>query len=200
MSGVLITCFEPFDRFKANPSMDIAEHLSKEHGGAQVLILPVVYGEAGRRLIERLEGLRPDLILSFGLNPTIGHINIEELAVNIRASEVPDNKGTVISDQPVDPQGPLALRTGLPAGSIVEVLRGAGIPAKRSFSAGVYLCNEVYYTALSWCRKNGGNALFVHVPLATHMVEKAQNDPHMPISDLKKAAGMVLDASMGHIR
>lgn len=175
---VLVTGFGPFDRFRTNPTEELVSSLSAGSEGICQLVLPVIYGEAGKVLLGELERTQPDLIISFGLNPTIGQIALEEVALNLRASEVPDNTGRRAVDEPVQLDGPLALRSLLPNRRTLERLRNEGIPARLSYSAGVYLCNEVFYMLLRWCGENGRKGGFVHVPLTSEMVVKDASLSH----------------------
>lgn len=198
----LVTGFGPFDVFSFNPSEKIAEHLSKRNN-VDHRILPVEYGSSSADLLKHLEEFDPDVVLSFGLNGTIGHIAVEEIAVNLRASEVADNSGKIKDDEMISNDGPLALRSLLPVGKIVDVLRNSSIPARRSYSAGVYICNEVFYTSLEWAVENRRLAGFIHVPMATEMIAgdpRSYRIPHMSLEDLFKAGELILDSIVNEIR
>ncbi|MEA3558861.1 MAG: pyroglutamyl-peptidase I [Candidatus Thermoplasmatota archaeon] len=192
---ILVTGFGPFDVFSFNPSEKIAERLSGESPDTTFMVLPVEYGKAREELLEVLFDLEPDLLLSFGLNGTIGHIALEEIALNIRASEVPDNSGEIMSDRKISLDGPLAYRTLLPTERILKELREKGIPAKHSYSAGVYICNEVFYTGVEWAQKSRRKAGFIHVPMATEMIAGDPRNyriPHMSMKLLIDAGRTIL--------
>lgn len=200
---VLITGFGPFDRFSSNPAKIIAHRLSDANEEVDHVILPVVYAEARTALLEELRARDPDAVISLGLNGNIGCINLEEVAVNILASEIPDNAGNVLSDVQIVPGGKLACRTKLPTGSIKARLREEGIPAKHSYSAGVYLCNEVFYTEMAWAEENDKVAGFIHIPLATEMIADKidmYRSPHMSIAMIEKACQIILDEVIKTIR
>jgi len=200
---VLVTGFGPFDRFRSNPAEVVADHLGRSYPDVESVILPVVYGEATEVLIDVLENMDPDAVISFGLNGTIGCINLEEIALNLRSSDIPDNKGNLITDAPVIKGEPLAYRTGLPLERIKDRLRAEGIPAKRSYSAGVYICNEVFFSEMDWGEKNGKTAGFVHIPMATEMIaDRAElyRNPHMSMDMLKKAGALILEETIDSIR
>ncbi|MBN1390717.1 MAG: peptidase C15 [Candidatus Thermoplasmatota archaeon] len=200
---ILVTGFGPFERFRSNPAEAVADHLAKTHPDVEACILPVVYGEAGEVLLEELERVDPDRVISFGLNATIGHINLEEVAVNIRSSEIPDNKGRTLEDAKILEKGPLAYRTRLPIVRLMDHLRKNGIPAKRSYSAGVYICNEVFYLEMDWAHRTERPAGFVHIPIATEMIaERADlyRTPHMSMEMLKKAGELIMDGTMKFVK
>jgi pyroglutamyl-peptidase len=90
---------------------------------------------------------------------------VERFAHNLDDAEGPDNDGTVSSGE-IDPQGPLALRSGLPVDAIVAALREEEIPAGVSRDAGGYVCNHVFYSLLALLERERPQARggFVHVP------------------------------------
>ncbi|MGA1821481.1 MAG: pyroglutamyl-peptidase I [Thermoplasmatota archaeon] len=194
---ILLTGFGPFDVFSDNPSEVLIRHLKDTASGIEIATLPVVYGKGREVLIEALDRHRPEACVSFGLNATIGHIALEEIALNIRASEVPDNDGNIHSGEEISHGGPLAIRSGLPLDRIQDRLRTAGIPANRSYSAGVYLCNEVFYTLIEWCSENGAVGGFIHIPMAAEMISdkpRMYRNPTMSLDMIKKAGEIVLDS------
>lgn len=199
----LITGFGPFDVYSFNPSEKIAERLAEEDPDVSMVILPVEYYRARDELLKILRETHPDLLISFGLDWSIGHVGVEEIAVNIRSSEKSDESGRTITDQRITEEGPLAYRTLLPARDIMVELRESGIPAKISYSAGVYLCNEVFYTGLEWAQENDRHAGFVHVPMATEMIAEdpsKYNMPNLSMDMLHQAGKCVLDVSRNRIR
>jgi pyroglutamyl-peptidase len=200
---VLVTGFGPFDRFGTNPTEELVRSLAASGDHIRCLVLPVVYGKASEVLMTQLKDQRPDLTVSFGLNPTIGHIALEELAVNLRASEVPDNSGRTASEEPIDPKGPLALRSLLPLRRMMTRLREEGIPCKLSYSAGVYLCNEVFYTLTRWCIEKGRLGGFVHIPLSSELVASDRTlsgSSSLPAGTLLKAGKLILEEAESSIR
>lgn len=200
---ILVTGFGPFEKFISNPAEILAEYLSGEFGEVEHAVLPVVYGEARDALLLEIGQREPDVLVSFGLNATIGHMNLEEIALNIRSSEVPDNRGRKLDATPVVQGGELALRSTLPLRDIRDRLRTEGIPARSSYSAGVYLCNEVFYTGAEWAQQEGKKAGFIHIPLATEMIAgspEMYRTPHMPIETIKKAGRIVIEEVLKTIR
>ncbi len=200
---VLITGFGPFDKFDKNPAQVVAEHLSDTHEDIKHLILPVVYGQAREELLKELKRSDPYIVISFGLNGTISHINLEEVAVNIRASEVADNNGNIIADTPVVNDGQLAFRSKLPNRELVKKLREEGIPARHSYSAGVYICNEIFYTEMEWAFRYQKKAGFVHIPMASEMIAGKvafYNTPHMSMDMILKAGDIILNGVMKNLR
>ena len=118
--------------------------------------MPVDYDEAGGEL-RRLLRSRPRALLMFGLGAGRRRLGIESVALNIDHCEVPRWKR---GPRRIGP-GPLALPARVPFGRILRGLRRARIPAERSFHAGTFICNHVFYVGLSTTRIPCG---FIHVP------------------------------------
>lgn len=193
---ILVTGFGPFDNISTNPTEELVGYLERSHEDVESTVLPVAYDKARDRIIKRLEKNDIHSVISFGLNPFIGHFNIEEIAVNIRASEVPDVDGVSGGDQPVRKGGPLALRSRLPTVDIQRKLRDSKIPARRSFSAGVYICNEVFYTLLDelGSEKMAG---FIHIPQSTGNISenpRLYRSPHMSMDMIRAGADIIMDS------
>ncbi len=200
---ILVTGFGPFDKFRSNPAEVLAEYLSSEFSEVEHAVLPVIYGQARDALLQEIEQRKPDALVSFGLNGTIGHVNLEEIALNIRSSEVPDNTGKKLDDTPVVQDGELALRSSLPLKEIRDRLRDEGIPARSSYSAGVYLCNEVFYTGAQWAKWGEKRAGFIHIPMATEMIAdcpEMYRTPHMTMETIKKAGRIIIEELLKHVR
>lgn len=195
---ILLTAFGPFDIFSSNPSELIAGALSEEFG-CHYAILPVVFGKARTSLLSILEKEGPDLVVSFGLNGNISHIALERIAVNIAYSEVPDTIGIVRGGSPIDQDGPLAYLSGLPLDRILPLVRSAGIPCRMSFSAGTYICNEVFYTLMQYCEKEGIQGGFIHIPMASHLISedpRLQGSPHISYDQILSAGRIVISESI----
>ncbi len=184
MPRVLLTGFEPFGGETVNPSADAvraaAEAAAAGWGGADLelraAVLPVELSRALPVLAELLESFRPDLVVGFGQAGGRTGITPERVAVNLDEAPEPDNAGAVLDGRPVVAGGPPAYLSTLPVQACVDALRGAGIPASVSTTAGTYLCNHVFYglvhAVAAGAPGTGAVAAagFVHVPYAHHQV------------------------------
>ncbi len=163
---VLLTGFEDFGGVTENPSWLAVQAAARRMKEAECVRLPVVYGEAGRRLLEEIREKRPDFVLACGA--AIGRENVtpELMAINYRYARAADNAGNLMLGKPVLEGGETALMTSLPLPVLVEKLREEGLPCSLSVSAGSYVCNDLYYTLLASRNEWGYRGLFVHVPSA----------------------------------
>lgn len=169
MRPILLTGFEAFGGSDVNPSSRLADRFEgAEIDGVTIaaMVLPVVTVEAGDRLDEAIERIRPSFVVCCGEDGAAAEIRVERIAVN-RREFAADNLGNACSGTPVVVGGPDALSSTLPIEMMVSASLGASVPAALSDSAGTYLCNELMYRALH--RAVAGTTPappsgFVHVP------------------------------------
>ncbi|MBQ5992202.1 MAG: pyroglutamyl-peptidase I [Clostridia bacterium] len=164
---LLITGFAPFGAEAVNPSWEAVKALP-EHIGAWTLhklLLPVEYGRAAKLALKAAEDCGADAILCAGLAAGRTAVTPEAVGVNARDAAIPDNAGRKCEGEPVEPDGPAAFFSTLPVRRMTEAIHAAGIPAKLSYTAGTYVCNDLLYTLL--CRFSGTQVrvAFVHIPL-----------------------------------
>ena len=62
------------------------------------------------------------------------------------------------------PGGENALFSALPARRMAAAIQEAGLPGETSYSAGAYVCNDLFYGLLHRFRGTGTRCGFVHVP------------------------------------
>ena len=87
---------------------------------------------------------------------------------------VPDNAGKMPRDEAIDPFGAAAYFTPFPVRNLAEGIRNAGVPATLSYSAGAYVCNDLYYRLMREFEGSKTRVLFVHVPRAEGVAEYAE--------------------------
>ena len=165
---VLITGFGPFPGFADNPSAWLVETLAKRQEspefGLHARILPTAWEEVA--LTPRLyKVLQPHAVIHFGVSERDQAFCIERSAHN-RLSRQPDARGTTPEGRTIRTGGPQRFDTPFPAAGLAAHLRRSGFAARTSRSAGVYLCNFLYYHSLEWaCRQpSAPPVIFVHIP------------------------------------
>ncbi len=169
---VAVTGFEIFEGVDHNPSQDVANWLADPSHwplGAKVFsqVLATEFEWAGNAIEVMIQEHSPQIILSFGVSPTRENICVERFALNIDDTDISDNAGILRTGEPIDPDGPNALRTTANLTSLLRPLIASGIDAEISNYAGSYVCNHVYYRALSLTGDSSGlvSCVFVHLPL-----------------------------------
>ena len=181
---VLITGFEPFGGQSVNPSWEAVSALPERVGQHDLvkLHLPVEYGEAPRRVLEKARELSPQVILCVGQAGGRDAVTPEVIGINLREATIPDNAGVACAGTPIDPDGPDGIFSTLPVREMAAAIRAQGIPSRLSYSAGAYVCNDLMYTLLNHFRGTDTRVGFVHVPYIP-----AQGSPCLPQEQLTQA-------------
>lgn len=187
---VLITGFEPFGGQSVNPSWEAVSALPERVGQHDLvkLHLPVEYGEAPRRVLEKARELSPQVILCVGQAGGRDAVTPEVIGINLREASIPDNAGVSPAGVPIDPDGPDGIFSTLPVREMVSAIREKGIPAKLSYSAGAYVCNDLMYTLLNHFRGTDIRVGFVHVPYIP-----SQGSPSLPQAQLTQALAAAIE-------
>ncbi len=166
MKRILLTCFEPYDRWTENASWLTLVELTKEMPAAVQLTTrryPVDFDRAKQLLQKDLQA-DFDLALHLGQAPGAAEIRLEAFGVNLGGAihQMPEDYMPLVID------GPEAYRSDLPLAAWARGLREQGVPARVSYHAGTYLCNATLYLSLHYAREMRlrTRAAFVHLPLA----------------------------------
>ena len=166
---VVLTGFEPFGGSDVNSSWETAvrvEHMSPKGVTIEIKQLPVSFKRAGDDIRELLTEIRPDVLIMLGQRGKGQSIDIERIAVNLMDSVNPDNDGYCPQEQTIQADGESAYFCNLPVKALRDTLLQRNIPAKVSNSAGLYVCNSIYYDALYEIDKRNmlTKVVFIHLP------------------------------------
>ncbi len=209
MPEILLTGFQPYGGRQLNPSAEIVSALDGTGiDGCTVrgMLLPVSFAAANQPLTNAIIEHRPVLVVSMGLWPGEPVIRLERVAVNRASFEMPDNDGQRLLDDQVEPDGPVARAVTLPVGKIIASLRGKGIPARASDTAGTFLCNTTLYRALGSCERLQTDARcgFVHLPYLPKQVAELLDDlsaeGRLELHQRADLASMSLDMMLEAVR
>jgi pyroglutamyl-peptidase len=177
----LVTGFEPYRGAERNPSGEIARALDGvEIDGLRVVgrVFPVSAEATPAALRGAIDEVEPDVVLLLGVWPGRGALTAERIAINVLDFPFPDNDGAQPVDIPVEAGGPAAILSTVPVRAIAESWREHGLPGAVSNTAGAYLCNQSFYTALRHTAARPVPVGFVHIP--TIPSEAARHDPPHP--------------------
>lgn len=191
MKKLLITGFEPFGGELINPSWEAVKLLPSKINGYQLtkLCIPVVFTEAAETVIKTAEEINPDIILCIGQAGGRNAVTPELVGINLRHASIPDNSGNQPKDDAIISGGENAYFSTLPVIKIAESICANGVPAKVSYSAGAYVCNDVLYTLLHRYKETATRVGFIHIPYC-----KEQNkEPCMDMSDIIKALTVAIE-------
>lgn len=195
MTNILITAFEPYDRWRQNASWLALVELTRELPESPKIVTrlyPVDFLKARQRLEEDLAA-DYDFALHLGQAPGSSRIHLEAIGVNVGGtiSQAPDHF------RALEANGPTAYRSDLPLADWAGALRRAGIPASVSYHAGTYLCNAVLYLSLHLAatRNLKTRSAFIHVPLAPMQVLDERGDMPSLSTDLTaQAIRLIVDS------
>lgn len=191
MKKLLITGFEPFGGEQINPSWEAVNLLPNEINEYALtkLQIPVVFGDAAKKVIAVAEELSPDVILCIGQAGGRNAITPELVAINLRHSSIPDNNGYQPSDEPVIDNGNAAYFSTIPVRKIAEAINKCGVTSSVSYSAGAYVCNDLLYTLLNHYEDSEIKIGFIHVPYSTDQGK----EPNMDIGCIIKGLCVAIE-------
>lgn len=166
MKQLLITGFDPFGGASVNPAREAVMALPDTVGDYALtkLEIPTVFGLAAETVLQAAEALCPDVILCVGQAGGRAAITPEVVAINLREASIPDNAGNQPKIMPVVENAPAAYFSTLPVRAMTEGVKAAGIPCSLSYSAGVFVCNDLLYTLLHHYDGTDTRVGFVHIP------------------------------------
>ena len=188
---ILVTAFEPYDRWATNSSWDALSEMLKRWGpppGVTTRRYPVDLEKLRVRLSKDLEqGF--DAVLLLGQSPSASDIHLESLAVNIAGVQY--NSGRLYG--PLEHGGPAAYQSRMPIDRLRDALDREGVNASISYHAGTYLCNAIFYLTEHWHRQRGRDCQvgFAHFPLTTEQV-RAEGREFGGVSRLDLAKGIAI--------
>lgn len=191
---LLITGFEPFGKDIINPSWEAVRRLEDVIGEYALtrLQVPTVFGLGAERVLAAAQEIGPDVILCVGQAGGRNAVTPEVVAINLRDASLADNAGNKPQDEPVVSGGPAAYFASVPVRSIVNAVKGSGIPCALSYSAGAYVCNDLFYTLRHHYEGTGTGVGFIHVP---YLPEQANDkESGMPLETIVRALHIAVEA------
>ena len=191
MKKLLITGFEPFGGEALNPSWQAVSLLPNKIGEYVLskLCIPVVFGEAAKRVIEFANEICPDVILCIGQAGGRNAVTPELVGINFRHAPIADNKGNQPKDEAIVIDGENAYFSTIPVRETAEAIQAVGVPSQVSYSAGAYVCNDVLYTLLAHFKDSETQVGFIHVPYC----REQNKEPSMSLHDIVKALMVAIE-------
>lgn len=189
---ILITGFDPFGGEDINPAYEAVKLLPDKIKGADIvkMEIPTVFEKEGKILEKGIVEHRPDAVICVGQAGGRSAVTIEKVAINLMEARIPDNEGKKPLDRPVCADGENAYFAKLPVKAMVQKIREHRIPAKISYTAGTFVCNDVMYRLLYMIDRTFPNLKggFIHVP---YLPEQVVN---LPDGTPSMSARMIADA------
>lgn len=165
--NILLTGFEPFGQCNVNTSWEIVAAIPGLPGMSLTkLLLPVAFKASVDILLQKIDELQPDFVVSLGQASSRDTFSLERVAVNIADARQPDNEGYRPQNLVISPAGQKQYASTLPIFDIFHTLQSHGIPVSLSDSAGTYVCNHLMYSTLHYItvKELPVKAGFIHVP------------------------------------
>ena len=191
---LLVTGFEPFGGESVNPAWEAVSRLEDMIGEYTLrkLRVPVEFGAAGDAVMKAFDAWNADDILCVGQAGGRAALTPELVAVNRRAA-IPDSAGYTPEKGEECVSGAPSMRfSTLHVMNMVRAAEDAGVRAEVSFSAGLYVCNDLMYRVINETLGKQGRAGFVHVPF---LPEQAKDErPSMPLEDMVKGLTAMIRA------
>ncbi len=160
LKRILLTGFKPFLGDKTNPSELICSKIKMEQ--VTSLILPVEFQKAFQNLKAAADKVNPDYIVMLGYAAGSARLRLEKVAMNWNESLHADESGYKAPIDKIDPDQPLSVMTTFPITEVITKLHVKSYPIELSFSAGGFVCNNLYYKVLT--RFPDKMPIFIHVP------------------------------------
>ena len=196
---VLITGFEPFGGASFNPSGAVVEEIA-EHGivGVEIVtaVLPVEFKRSSKILIDLITTHKPSVVIALGQAEGRDFIGPEQVAINLADARIADNVGVKLENQPINTGAADGYFSTLPIRAIVDAISTLGINAKVSYSAGAFICNEIFFTAQLFLQGSDVISGFIHLPLVPNQAAEFPGLPTMPLADQVAAIRAAIQVSV----
>ena len=164
----LVTGFEPFGGDAVNSSWELARRLQGKLLNSEAVVeavcLPCAFAQSLPALEAAIQAHQPQAVLAIGQAASRAVLSYERVAVNWIDARIPDNLGAQPLDEPVLAGAPAAYFTRLPVKAMAAAAAAAGVRAEVSFSAGSFVCNQVFFGLQHRLRRRKVRGGFLHVP------------------------------------
>jgi pyroglutamyl-peptidase len=135
-------------------------------------------------------------VISLGQAEGRDFIGPEQVAINLADARIADNAGIKLENQPINIGAADGYFSTLPIRAIVDAVSALGISAKVSYSAGSFICNEIFFTTQSILQGSTVISGFIHLPLAPNQAAEFPGLPTMPIADQVAAIRAAIQVSV----
>lgn len=193
MRKILITGFDSFANARINPAREAVFALPDVISGFKIVKfeVPTIYGLAVEVAADAVKKHSPSMIICVGQAGGRDAITPEMIAINCRYADIADNSGAVMKDVPVVSGGPAAYFATVPVRKMASAVVCAGLPGKVSYSAGTFVCNDLFYSLLH--RFPGIPVGFIHVPFLPDQAGAGQ--PSLSLSDTVRGLFAAISAA-----
>lgn len=161
-------------------------------------LMPVSFHRVATALRRAIDQHTPDLIIMLGQSGGSDRVKLERIAINMMDSKLPDNDGYLPDEEIIYADGSSALFSNTAIKELRTTIEQLGIKVKISNSCGLYVCNRLYYEALSITQSRPSTqALFVHLPYYEGQPSAKPAKPTMPLTDMVQAIIAIIRQTSG---
>lgn len=176
---ILVTGFKPFLGEKINPSEILALHLQNKFKNVDAEILPVEFSRSFLHLQNKLVTSSYNYIILLGQAAGRNKVSLEKIALNWVQTENADESGIKPATGHIQNGQDLAKMSSFPVDQVYASLKEKNLPVEISFSAGSFVCNDLYYRTISEFSELP--IVFVHVPLIKEQLTEDQARPFLDL-------------------
>ncbi len=202
MKRLLLTAFETFGGEVINPSLETARQVEKiafPDAVVRVGELPVDRHLSVELALGLVRASQPDVVVMLGEAGGRYRISPERVAINVDDFRIPDNVGNQPQDEAIVEGGPVGYFSTLPIRAIADRINKARIPAAISNSAGVFLCNRLFYRVMHAIsvERLPCKAGFIHLPyLHDQAITRNPDVPSLSRESLVEAVRLAIEVSL----
>jgi len=193
MIKILLTAFEPFGKDVENASAIICQQIPSQGAEYRIekRILPTEFTAGAQALIRAIDETMPEMVICLGQAGGRKHVTPERVAINLMDAPIPDNAGEQPDEEEIIPGGPTAYLTNMPIKAVVQQVGEAGYPVQMSNSAGLYVCNDIFYTLMNRIAYTPANEMtpavwgdFIHIPYLAEQQGIPEGMPTLPTAQV----------------
>lgn len=195
---ILVTGFDPFGSELINPSWEAVKMLPDAIGDWKVekLMVKTVAYKSIDMVIDALKRTKASYCISVGQAGGRHSISLERIARNINNFKIADNEGNQIIEQAVIADGPAEYLSTLPLAAIKEKIESEKIAVEYSDSAGLFVCNHLFYGIRHYAEVNRLDIKsgFIHVPYLPEQAIRNNKESSMDLETIHRALYLALEA------
>lgn len=200
MNKVVLTGFEPFGKWKTNPSIEACRALKRvkiDKYSIQIFEIPLSFKKIPSIIQTIIETEQPQIMVCTGQSNR-NRISLERVAINITDARIAYNCGTKPENRILEKDGPVAYWSSLPIYDILSRLSEKNIPAHISNTAGTFGCNQIFYEMMYRLEKLNKTipAGFIHVPPAPNQAIGKSEVPSMSLDLTIEAIKTVIETTI----
>ncbi len=201
MIKILLTAFEPFGKDVENAAAIVCQQIPSQGADYQIekRILPTEFVAGAQALMQAMDETMPEMVICLGQAGGRKDVTPERVAINLMDASIPDNAGFQPDEVEIIPGGPTAYLTNMPIKAVVQQATEAGHPVQISNSAGLYVCNDIFYTLMNRIAYTPANEAapaiwgdFIHIPYLTEQQGISEEMPTLPTEQVVETVNYLI--------